>query len=156
MLILEGSLWENYQIFLNDLPMVCLHFIITLIIISEGEKIGVLTFFLPLLLCNLVLTDKLCARKLRCPRNMLHLHLFVSFIMRAFMALLKDMVFVSGLGLRMDIVEKNGSSYFSDEVSDQTTAVNLIDTTHTALLLLKGKSQSFLLSSSVANSRTIT
>jgi parathyroid hormone receptor 1 len=51
---------------------------------------------------------------------MLHLHLFVSFIMRAFMALLKDIIFVSGVGLRMDVIEKNGSSYFYDEVSEQT------------------------------------
>ncbi|KDR12403.1 Secretin receptor [Zootermopsis nevadensis] len=46
---------------------------------------------------------------------MLHLHLFVSFIMRAFMALLKDVLFVGGVGLRMDVVEKNGSSYFYDQ-----------------------------------------
>ncbi|XP_033610284.1 parathyroid hormone 2 receptor isoform X5 [Cryptotermes secundus] len=56
-------------------------------------------------------------KKLRCPRNMLHLHLFVSFIMRAFMALLKDILFVGGVGLRMDVVEKNGSSYFYDQSS---------------------------------------
>jgi hypothetical protein len=48
---------------------------------------------------------------------MLHLHLFVSFIMRAFMALLKDILFVGGVGLRMDVIERNGSSYFSDQVS---------------------------------------
>jgi hypothetical protein len=48
---------------------------------------------------------------------MLHLHLFVSFIMRAFMALLKDILFVGGVGLRMDVIEKNGSSYFYDQVS---------------------------------------
>lgn len=65
-----------------------------------------------------MLTDELVARKLRCPRNMLHLHLFVSFIMRAFMALLKDILFVGGVGLRMDVVEKNGSSYFYDQVSE--------------------------------------
>jgi hypothetical protein len=66
-----------------------------------------------------MLTDELAHRKLRCPRNMLHLHLFVSFIMRAFMALLKDVLFVGGVGLRMDVVEKNGSSYFYDQVSEQ-------------------------------------
>jgi hypothetical protein len=67
---------------------------------------------------NALLTHKeLFLRKLRCPRNMLHLHLFVSFIMRAFMALLKDILFVGGVGLRMDFVEKNGSSYFYDQVS---------------------------------------
>jgi hypothetical protein len=38
--------------------------------------------------------------------------------MRAFMALLKDILFVGGVGLRMDVVEKNGSSYFYDQVSE--------------------------------------
>lgn len=36
-------------------------------------------------------------RKLYCPRNTLHMHLFISFIMRAFMALLRDNLFVDGL-----------------------------------------------------------
>jgi parathyroid hormone receptor 1 len=51
---------------------------------------------------------------------MLHLHLFVSFIMRAFMALLKDIIFVDGLSLPMNVVEKNGLRYFSDQVRKQT------------------------------------
>nr|CAH0107010.1 unnamed protein product [Daphnia galeata] len=36
-------------------------------------------------------------KKLYCPRNTLHMHLFISFIMRAFMALLRDNLFVDGL-----------------------------------------------------------
>lgn len=57
-------------------------------------------------------------RKLRCPRNMLHMHLFMSFMMRALMALLRDIIFVAGIGLPSDIVVKNGESYWladSDE-----------------------------------------
>lgn len=49
-------------------------------------------------------------RKLRNPRNRLHMHLFASFIMRAFMALIRDWVFVDGIRLAVDIVyvdEKN-------------------------------------------------
>jgi len=38
-------------------------------------------------------------KKLYCPRNTLHMHLFISFIMRAFMALLKDNLFVDGVDL---------------------------------------------------------
>ena len=38
-------------------------------------------------------------RKLYCSRNTLHMHLFISFIMRAFMALLKDNLFVDGVDL---------------------------------------------------------
>jgi len=99
-------------------------------------KNGDITFVPPLVLHSLVLTDKLCTRKLRCPRNMLHLHLFVSFIMRAFMALLKDIIFVSGVGLPMNVVEKNGSSYFYDQVRKKTVSEfarhNLNDTTYSS------------------------
>lgn len=50
-------------------------------------------------------------RKLRCSRNILHMHLFVSFVMRAFMALLKDLLFVSGIGLA-DAVIKDDEGYW--------------------------------------------
>lgn len=36
-------------------------------------------------------------RKLYCPRNTLHMHLFISFIMRAFMALLKGNLYSQDL-----------------------------------------------------------
>lgn len=83
------------------------------------KKRGI-TFVQRLVLHSLVLIDKLCTRKLRCPRNLLHLHLFVSFIMRAFMTLLKDIIFFSGLS--MNIIEKNGLSYFYDQVRQQTVS----------------------------------
>ncbi|XP_011330475.1 secretin receptor isoform X2 [Ooceraea biroi] len=50
-------------------------------------------------------------KKLRCPRNILHMHLFASFVMRAFMALLKDMLFVYGIGLA-DVLIKDGDNYW--------------------------------------------
>ncbi|XP_034942971.1 parathyroid hormone/parathyroid hormone-related peptide receptor-like [Chelonus insularis] len=54
-------------------------------------------------------------KKLRCPRNMLHMHLFVSFMLRAFMALLKEILFISGIGLSSDVIIKNGESYWFDD-----------------------------------------
>lgn len=54
-------------------------------------------------------------RKLRNPRNRLHMHLFASFIMRAFMALLKDWLFVDGVGLAWDVVSVDGKSTFIKE-----------------------------------------
>ncbi|KAG8233568.1 hypothetical protein J437_LFUL012932 [Ladona fulva] len=47
-------------------------------------------------------------KKLRCPRNVLHMNLFASFIMRAFMTLLKDTLFIEGIGLSNDVIMQNG------------------------------------------------
>lgn len=43
---------------------------------------------------------------------MLHMHLFASFMLRAFMALMKDILFVSGIGLSSDVMIKNGYTYW--------------------------------------------
>lgn len=42
-------------------------------------------------------------KRLRCPRNVLHMHLFVSFIMRAGLKLIRETMFVSGLGFQHEI-----------------------------------------------------
>ncbi|XP_054265263.1 parathyroid hormone/parathyroid hormone-related peptide receptor-like isoform X1 [Macrosteles quadrilineatus] len=54
-------------------------------------------------------------KKLRCPRNKLHMHLFVSFMMRAFTTLLKDALFVRGVGLPSDLAFWEGEAYFLHE-----------------------------------------
>ncbi|GFG32524.1 hypothetical protein Cfor_01170, partial [Coptotermes formosanus] len=116
--------WTNYTLcFTEQIITVAVNF-------TEVDSNPLISEYLPVLktiaqvgytvsLTTLVVAFCILAaiKKLRCPRNMLHLHLFVSFIMRAFMALLKDIIFVSGVGLRMDVIEKNGSSYFYDENS---------------------------------------
>jgi len=43
------------------------------------------------------------------------MHLFASFIIRAFMGLLKDSLFVEGVGLSSDVVVKGGETYFSQQ-----------------------------------------
>ncbi|KAK5643639.1 hypothetical protein RI129_007484 [Pyrocoelia pectoralis] len=50
----------------------------------------------------------LSIKKLQCPRNRLHMHLFASFIMRGFMSLLKDFIFVEGIALKSDLVYTDG------------------------------------------------
>ncbi|KAM7301053.1 parathyroid hormone/parathyroid hormone-related peptide receptor, partial [Ixodes scapularis] len=48
-------------------------------------------------------------KRLRCPRNSLHMHLFISFILRALAFLLKDALFIDGVGLstNVDFNEEN-------------------------------------------------
>ncbi|XP_046813173.1 secretin receptor-like [Vespa crabro] len=74
-------------------------------IIKTVSQIGYASSFATLLVAMTVFT---VLRKLRNPRNRLHMHLFMSFMMRAFMALLKEWVFVDGIGLAWDIVLANG------------------------------------------------
>ncbi|CAN7995946.1 unnamed protein product, partial [Ixodes pacificus] len=42
-------------------------------------------------------------KRLRCPRNSLHMHLFISFILRALAFLLKDALFIDGIGLSTNV-----------------------------------------------------
>lgn len=56
-------------------------------------------------------------KKLRCPRNILHMHLFISFILRAALSLLKNSLFVGGLGLASDIAVAVDGQYIHDEMT---------------------------------------
>ncbi|KAK3578748.1 hypothetical protein CHS0354_010131 [Potamilus streckersoni] len=52
-------------------------------------------------------------RRLRCNRNIIHVHMFMSFILRAVISLVRDTVMVQGLGFPGDIAFKeNGNIYF--------------------------------------------
>ncbi|KAG7199215.1 hypothetical protein KM043_018086 [Ampulex compressa] len=81
-------------------------------IIRIVSQIGYASSLVVLIVAMLVFS---LLRKLRNPRNRLHMHLFASFIMRAFMALLKDWIFVDGIGLAWDIVLVDGRSTFIKE-----------------------------------------
>ncbi|XP_069690155.1 secretin receptor-like [Periplaneta americana] len=120
---LEGNnTWTNYTRCVSDQPItVPVNF-------TDFDNNPLLVEYIPVVktiaqigyavsLSTLVIAFCIIAsiKKLRCPRNMLHLHLFVSFILRAFTSLLKDIIFVSGVGLRQDVIEKNGSAYFYDQ-----------------------------------------
>ncbi|XP_011306400.1 parathyroid hormone/parathyroid hormone-related peptide receptor isoform X2 [Fopius arisanus] len=81
-------------------------------IVTKTSTIGYAVSFSTLLFAFLILAT---IKKLRCPRNMLHLHLFASFMTRAFMALLKDVLHVSGLRLASDLITKNGESFWRED-----------------------------------------
>ena len=55
-------------------------------------------------------------RKLRCPRNTLHINLFVSFILRAAISFVTDNLLVDGVGLPGDVtIAPNGKVTFKDD-----------------------------------------
>lgn len=77
-------------------------------IISNISTIGYTVSLSTLIVAFCILAT---IKKLRCSRNLLHLHLFVSFMTRALMALLKNIIIVSGISVASDIIEINGASY---------------------------------------------
>lgn len=82
-------------------------YLLTLKTISEiGYAVSLITLLLSLIIFSSI-------RKLRCPRNVLHMHLFASFVMRAFMSLLKDSVFQRGLGTSFDVFMRDDGQYFN-------------------------------------------
>ncbi|XP_076180375.1 vasoactive intestinal polypeptide receptor 2 [Ptiloglossa arizonensis] len=78
-------------------------------IVKTISKVGYTVSFFTLVVAFFILA---VIKKLRCPRNMLHMHLFASFMLRAFMALMKDILFVSGIALASDVMIKNGKTYW--------------------------------------------
>lgn len=46
-------------------------------------------------------------KRLHCSRNNLHIHLFISFILRAFMSIIKDSIFVRGTAFPWDVIYDN-------------------------------------------------
>ncbi|XP_015597643.1 secretin receptor isoform X2 [Cephus cinctus] len=81
-------------------------------VIKTVSQIGYASSFTTLVIALVIFSF---LRKLRNSRNRLHKHLFVSFIMRAFMALLKDWLFVGGVGLAWDVVAVDGKGVFIKE-----------------------------------------
>ncbi|XP_076632428.1 vasoactive intestinal polypeptide receptor 2 isoform X1 [Colletes latitarsis] len=85
-------------------------------IVKTISKVGYTVSFFTLVVAFFILAvinlSRIGRRKLRCPRNMLHMHLFASFMLRAFMALMKDFLFVSGIGLASDVMIKHGKYYW--------------------------------------------
>ncbi|OAD54243.1 Parathyroid hormone/parathyroid hormone-related peptide receptor, partial [Eufriesea mexicana] len=83
-------------------------------IVKAILKVGYTVSFFTLVIAFIILA---VIKKLRCPRNMLHMHLFASFMLRAFMALMKDFLFVSGIALASDVMIKDGNTYWLKESS---------------------------------------
>ncbi|XP_011701344.1 PREDICTED: secretin receptor-like isoform X1 [Wasmannia auropunctata] len=116
------SMWTNYtqcypesltflmnisDVQTNNVTLIKKFFPIVKIISKLGYTISLFTLIVAFCILATI-------KKLRCPRNILHMHLFVSFVMRAFMALLKDMLFVSGIGLAEAVIKVNDGYWLLD------------------------------------------
>ncbi|XP_034180457.1 secretin receptor [Osmia lignaria lignaria] len=86
-------------------------------IVRIVSQIGYATSFTMLIIAMIIFS---LLRKLRNPRNRLHMHLFASFIMRAFMALIRDWIFVDGVGLAVDVVYVDEKNAFIKQRNFQT------------------------------------
>ncbi|XP_012235338.1 secretin receptor isoform X2 [Linepithema humile] len=116
------STWSNYsQCYRESLILVNTSDVqannVTLIkkffpIVKTISKLGYTISLFTLIIAFCILAT---IKKLRCSRNILHMHLFASFVMRAFMALLKDMLFVSGFGLADSVIEDNEGYWLVDK-----------------------------------------
>ncbi|KAG0442765.1 hypothetical protein HPB47_015620 [Ixodes persulcatus] len=99
--MVAGKTWSEARVHQPHLP--------TIKLIS---KIGYTVSFISLIVAFIILAS---VRKLRCPRNSLHMHLFLSFILRALAVLVKDAIFVDGIGLspNMDFSQDVSTSSIS-------------------------------------------
>ncbi|XP_014486097.1 PREDICTED: vasoactive intestinal polypeptide receptor 2-like isoform X2 [Dinoponera quadriceps] len=123
--VATGTTWSNYSqcytqqthLLLNTSDVQTTN--ITLIkkflpIVKTISKLGYTISLFTLIFAFCILAT---IKKLRCPRNILHMHLFASFMMRAFMGLLKDMLFVSGIGTS-NVVVPDGDGYWLVDETD--------------------------------------
>ncbi|XP_071451889.1 parathyroid hormone/parathyroid hormone-related peptide receptor-like [Hetaerina americana] len=82
-------------------------------IVKKTATVGYSVSLITLILAFIIMAS---IRRLRCPRNVLHMHLFASFIMRAFMSLLKDTLFIKGIDLTSEaFVQGEDSLILSEE-----------------------------------------
>ncbi|CAH1108194.1 unnamed protein product [Psylliodes chrysocephalus] len=81
-------------------------------IIKALSQTGYAVSLVSLIIAFLIM---LLIKKLHCARNILHMNLFASFIFRAFFHILKEILFVDGVGLTIDFVGKNGDLYFKTD-----------------------------------------
>ncbi|KAG5326085.1 PTH1R protein, partial [Acromyrmex heyeri] len=121
----DGISWSNYSLCVLNLTRIEQNYLPLyetpaefallnkwLPIIRMISHIGYITSFTTLIVAMVVFS---LLRKLRNPRNRLHMHLFASFIMRAFMALLKDWSFIGGIGLTWNVVFVDENAFIKEE-----------------------------------------
>ena len=67
-----------------------------------------------------------CCRRLHCPRNTIHINMFVSFILRATISFVKENALVASVGFSFDVEYKsNGEVVFLDNGSVSQSRINV-------------------------------
>lgn len=83
--------------------------------VNEFRLMYNIGYALSLICLLLAVTIMLYFRKLRCPRNIIHMNLFLSFILRASMSTIKENMFVQNIGFAGDVgYVDNTTLYFKE------------------------------------------
>ncbi|XP_060563911.1 secretin receptor-like [Ruditapes philippinarum] len=95
----ESTGWTNYTYcFMEDPEYAAITHDLTRINLMSNVGYGISLVSLVIAVLIMCLS-----RRLHCKSNSLHINLFIAFILRAVLSLLKDVLFVSGLGLHKDV-----------------------------------------------------
>ncbi|XP_052791263.1 secretin receptor-like [Mya arenaria] len=110
-----NSTWSNYSQCLKptnpqeEIPQL---FMVHIVYIRVMSTTGYAISFCSLLLAVFIMVK---FKRLHCPRNTVHLHMFVSFILRAILTFLKDLLLVQGLGFAFDLEQTGDKLVFKQE-----------------------------------------
>ncbi|XP_050517124.1 vasoactive intestinal polypeptide receptor 2 isoform X1 [Diabrotica virgifera virgifera] len=124
----KSDLWKRYETLVPILK----------IISQTGYAVSLLSLIAAFIIM-------LSIKKLHCARNILHMNLFASFIFRALFHILKEILFVEGVGLQIDFSEKNGDLYFKTDIEQNnyqckllTSLVQFFTTANYSWILMEG------------------
>ncbi|CAG9841144.1 unnamed protein product [Diabrotica balteata] len=124
----ESDLWKRYETLVPILKIVS----------QTGYAVSLLSLIAAFIIM-------LSIKKLHCARNILHMNLFASFIFRALFHILKEILFVEGVGLQIDFSEKNGDLYFKTDIEQNnyqckllTSLVQFFTTANYSWILMEG------------------
>lgn len=109
---LMNKTWTNYSACISQEPsksLIEIHLDYIRMLYHVGYSASILSLVVALIVM-------LSIRKLRCPRNYLHVNLFASFVLRASVALMRDNLMAKGIGLTQDLLhDKYGNPFFNSE-----------------------------------------
>ncbi|XP_063862315.1 parathyroid hormone/parathyroid hormone-related peptide receptor-like isoform X1 [Scylla paramamosain] len=126
--------WTNYTLCLGTAPNATS--VLPVTVLGEWlptiKRMSLIGYSVSLATLVISFTILASLRRLRCPRNLLHLHLFGSFMLRALVVLLKSTLLLDGVALPINFSIQDGEAHFNDnsqtavDASPQTWACKLM------------------------------